>query len=238
MTDNSYKPQTWEKISVFAIIALIILTILFLIIRNQPFSDPNYAVMTRILISLCVSVLGALIPGFLSIDWSLKGTTIRAGGAMALFVLTYMYTPNVFSNQFGNINNKIESNIFVAAYNIELLKEGFNAYVKGDPIELETAQNNLSIMIENHDSWEDSQMKLGHAISRRYGLAKYHQFNCSIKIVRLCMNFSDGKIPWAIGLELEQNLSSLTIPEPFKRVPLNNSLVWLKDIHDYYIFYM
>jgi hypothetical protein len=44
-------------------------------------------------------VLGATIPGFLSVGWSGSGLTVRAGGALALFVLTYLFTPDLATKQ-------------------------------------------------------------------------------------------------------------------------------------------
>jgi len=42
-----------------------------------------------------VGVLGATIPGFLQVDYNGQGMSIRAGGALALFVLTFFGTPHV-----------------------------------------------------------------------------------------------------------------------------------------------
>jgi hypothetical protein len=73
---------------VFALVA-------YLVIRNESIADPQIASMLRIFISLAVNVLGATIPGLLQVDWSLKGFTIRAAGALALFVITYFYSPKL-----------------------------------------------------------------------------------------------------------------------------------------------
>jgi hypothetical protein len=42
--------------------------------------------------------LGATIPGFLDMSWSGLGLAVRAGGALALFVLTFTYTPDLATN--------------------------------------------------------------------------------------------------------------------------------------------
>ena len=39
--------------------------------------------------------MGATIPGMLSVDFSKGGMAIRAGGALALFVITYLLTPAI-----------------------------------------------------------------------------------------------------------------------------------------------
>lgn len=80
-----------------AVAVLIVLFICWLIVRNEPIRDANLAVLLRILVSLAVAALGATIPGFLRVDLSGAGMAIRAGGAIALFVLTYFFTPSTGS---------------------------------------------------------------------------------------------------------------------------------------------
>ena len=72
--------------------ALVILgLVVFLLIRNEEIADPR--------LSFGAAVLGATIPGFLAVGWSGSGLTVRAGGALALFVLTYLYTPDLVTKQ-------------------------------------------------------------------------------------------------------------------------------------------
>jgi hypothetical protein len=73
----------------------VVILVVWLVVRNEPFADPNLVIILRIIISLAVAVLGGTIPGFLQIGWKTKGMTIRAGGALALFVLTYLLSPTV-----------------------------------------------------------------------------------------------------------------------------------------------
>ncbi|MCG5509686.1 hypothetical protein [Ectothiorhodospira lacustris] len=87
--------KPWERM-LGAITALFIVGLVgYLVIRNEPFADQNFVVMLRILLSLAVSVVGAVIPGFLQVGWNGSGLAIRAGGALALFVLTFLLTPQV-----------------------------------------------------------------------------------------------------------------------------------------------
>jgi hypothetical protein len=65
----------------------------FLTIRNEAFASPDLFFVVRVVLSFAVAVLGATIPGFLEIGWKGSGLAIRAGGAFALFVLTFVYTP-------------------------------------------------------------------------------------------------------------------------------------------------
>jgi hypothetical protein len=71
----------------------------FLLVRNQPIADPKLFFILRVVLSFSAATLGATIPGFLDIRWSGSGLALRAGGALALFVLTFVYTPDVLLDQ-------------------------------------------------------------------------------------------------------------------------------------------
>ena len=71
----------------------------FLLIRNEKIADPQLFFVLRVVLSFATAVLGATIPGFLEVGWSGRGLAIRAGGALALFVLTYVYTPDLLTKQ-------------------------------------------------------------------------------------------------------------------------------------------
>ena len=88
----------------------------FLIFRNQPFADPNLVVIARMILSLAIASLGALIPGFLNIGWSGNGIVIRAGGALGLFVLTYLFTPKVLQHDDNSKKPYPYFNVTVPAY--------------------------------------------------------------------------------------------------------------------------
>ena len=72
---------------------------IFLLVRNQPIADPKLFFVMRVVLSFSAAALGATIPGFLDIRWSGSGLAIRAGGALALFVLTFVYTPDLVTGQ-------------------------------------------------------------------------------------------------------------------------------------------
>jgi len=93
-----YQASSWEKIVTVSAAIIILVLFSYLLVRNQPFADPNLVVIARTFLSLCASALGATIPGFLHIGWSKNGLLIRAGGALALFVLSLVFTPEVISN--------------------------------------------------------------------------------------------------------------------------------------------
>jgi len=91
----SYRVSLWERVVASAAAALVVLCGLYAALRDTPFADPNQVVLLRTLLSFGVAALGAVIPGFLHVGVNLRGLGIRAGGALALFVLTYFYTPTV-----------------------------------------------------------------------------------------------------------------------------------------------
>lgn len=78
---------------------LIIALIAFLLIRNEPIADARLFFGLRLILSLSAAVLGATVPGFLDVTWSGGGLVVRAGGALALFVLTFLFTPNLVTGQ-------------------------------------------------------------------------------------------------------------------------------------------
>lgn len=92
---RKYTPKAIEKIFAYSIAAIIVFVSMFLVIRNEPFSDPNLVVIIRILLVAGLGILGGLIPGFLNINWSYRGMIIKAGGAFALAFITYQMTPEV-----------------------------------------------------------------------------------------------------------------------------------------------
>ena len=102
VTDNAANrgsgPQLWERIVTLSTAVFIIVTVIFLLVRNEPFRDPNLVVLARIILSLATALLGAVLPGFIHVDLRLRGLIIRATGAFALFVLTLYGTPAVLPN--------------------------------------------------------------------------------------------------------------------------------------------
>ena len=92
--NTQYEPKSWERIlAIIAAIAWIGL-VGFLVIRNEPLA-PNLVVFVRIILSVMAGILGAVIPGFLAVGIQGPGFAIRAGGALALFVISYFFTPTV-----------------------------------------------------------------------------------------------------------------------------------------------
>ncbi|MFO1160155.1 MAG: hypothetical protein U1E60_15040 [Reyranellaceae bacterium] len=89
-------PQ-FDRIAATCAALVIVGLVVFLLVRNQEIADPRLFFALRLVLSFGVAVLGATIPGFLNVGWTGGGLTVRAGGALALFALTYLYTPDLAS---------------------------------------------------------------------------------------------------------------------------------------------
>lgn len=101
MPIKSSYPALWEKIVAAAVAVLIFLLVAWLAIRNQPFRDPNLVVFLRIVLSVAAAILGATIPGIFRFDWRGKGLVVRSGGALALFVASFVWSPTVVQSPSG-----------------------------------------------------------------------------------------------------------------------------------------
>lgn len=82
-------PHQWEKIAVFAF-GVIFISILLALVLLFPHLSPEAYTVFRIIIALAAAGIGAVIPGILDVE--MKGL-LRAGGAMALFVIVYFFSP-------------------------------------------------------------------------------------------------------------------------------------------------
>src|SRR5262245_43677590 len=92
-----------ERIAATCAALVIVGLVVFLLIRNEEIADSRLFFALRLVLSFGAAVLGATIPGFLSVGWSAGGLTVRAGGALALFVLTFVYTPDLATKTDGQV---------------------------------------------------------------------------------------------------------------------------------------
>lgn len=83
-----------RRVSLFTSV-FIIFVVAFLVVRNEPFADPNLVILARIILALAVGALGATTPGFLHLTYNFAGFAIRAAGGLALFVIVFFGTPHV-----------------------------------------------------------------------------------------------------------------------------------------------
>jgi len=88
-------PASWEKAMAFcAVLGLLVLAAV-LLIRNEPLADVNLAVVLRSFVALCVATLGASLPGLVGLKLKGGWVVVRASGALALFVISYLLAPGV-----------------------------------------------------------------------------------------------------------------------------------------------
>jgi hypothetical protein len=98
---DRYKPGLWERVVATTCAMAILVVVFIVVLRKEPFADQNQVVLLRTILSLAVGIIGAVVPGFLQVDLSRKGVAIRAGGALALFVITYFFSPRVLPTETG-----------------------------------------------------------------------------------------------------------------------------------------
>src|SRR5215813_4281404 len=85
-------PQTWEKVAGFAFGVLFVAALLVLAIAFPQPTSFQYEVF-RIVLAIACGGVAAVIPGFLALSMDAKGVVIRAGGALAVFLLVYFFSP-------------------------------------------------------------------------------------------------------------------------------------------------
>lgn len=98
-----------ERLIAIGTSVVVVAAVLFLLYRNEPFADGNLVIALRIILSLAVGVIGATIPGFLHVEYNGPGFAIRAGGALALFVLTLYSSPKVESLKLASASLQLDA---------------------------------------------------------------------------------------------------------------------------------
>ena len=87
--NQSISYPLWERVAIF-VFGLVFLSVLILIALGIPNPTAFQLLVFRIVLALSAGGIGALIPGFLMIQYR---TVLRAGGALAVFVLVYFVNP-------------------------------------------------------------------------------------------------------------------------------------------------
>jgi hypothetical protein len=82
----------WEKITATVggagfLIALLVIAVLI------PEPTDFQIFVFRLILAVAAGAFGSVIPGFLAVDGEVKKFSIRAGGALALFVIVYFLNP-------------------------------------------------------------------------------------------------------------------------------------------------
>lgn len=90
MSDNDPAVQsTWEKVAIFAFGVVFVTAILVLAVFFPAPTAFQYLVF-RVVLALAAAGVAALIPGLLKVS---VGSSVRAGGALAAFVIVYFFSP-------------------------------------------------------------------------------------------------------------------------------------------------
>ena len=79
----------WERIAVFAFGVIFIITMLVLAVKFPNPKEFPYTVF-RIVLAVAIAGVAAFVPGFLQVN---VNGIVRAGGAMAVFVIVYFFSP-------------------------------------------------------------------------------------------------------------------------------------------------
>jgi len=88
------KKNTQNTLSL--VIAVVFLFLLFGAAFYEPNPTPYQTSLFTTILALVGAGFGATIPGFLHVSAEGRGMAIRAGGALALFVLVYLVAPRTF----------------------------------------------------------------------------------------------------------------------------------------------
>jgi len=83
------QPGSAERIAIFIFGVAFVLTLLALAIKFPEPTPFQYTVF-RIVLALAAAGVAALIPGFIQVQYR---DAIRAGGALAVFVIVYFFSP-------------------------------------------------------------------------------------------------------------------------------------------------
>ena len=118
-TTSSQRSPQFDRIAATCAALVVVGLAVFLLVRNEEIADPRLFFLLRVVLSFSTATLGATIPGFLEIGWSGRGLAIRAGGALALFVLTFLYTPDLATKQGQGAHVTINAAGGVAAGSID-----------------------------------------------------------------------------------------------------------------------
>ncbi|MBY5637693.1 hypothetical protein HFO39_23475 [Rhizobium leguminosarum] len=84
----------WEKVSIF-VFGIIFFGVILALSVIFPDPTPYQYTVFRIILSLAAAGIAALVPGFIEVRYK---TFIRAGGAIAVFVIVFFCSPAAIPN--------------------------------------------------------------------------------------------------------------------------------------------
>ena len=98
--------MSFDRIAATLAALAVVGLVIFLLIRNEPIADARLFFALRLIMSFAAAALGATVPGFLDVKWKGAGLVVRATGALALFVITFVSTPDlVKADEHASENN-------------------------------------------------------------------------------------------------------------------------------------
>lgn len=121
--------RNWELIGAFAfgvVFIIVILVVAFLRPNPSPF---EYTVF-RIVLALAAAGVGAILPGFLHVTFR---NWLRAGGALALFVIVYFFAPVAMPQEYSEPvvapsgNGKIEVDRWLALVDQQVYTDAYSS---------------------------------------------------------------------------------------------------------------
>lgn len=86
---SNFCSRNWQKLSAFGFGLSFVLILLVLVVFIPLPTDAQFFVF-RVVLALAASGVGAIVPGLIEVSVS---KYVRAGGALALFVLVYWFNP-------------------------------------------------------------------------------------------------------------------------------------------------
>lgn len=124
--------KTWQVVAAFSFGVVFVVAILAIAIY-RPNPTPFEYTIFRIVISLAAAGVGAIIPGFLNVSFK---NLLRAGGALALFVVVYFFAPalpttddNVVDKSNGDA--KISSDNWLKLVDSKQYQEAYQSMANG-----------------------------------------------------------------------------------------------------------
>ncbi len=90
--NSTSKLSNWEKIAGFAFGVVFLATLLALTVFIPEPSPSQYATFKTIL-AIAAAGIGGILAGFIEVKGSIQKVSVRAGGALALFVIVFFFTP-------------------------------------------------------------------------------------------------------------------------------------------------
>lgn len=89
----------WLVRSLPALIVLLgVLTVVWVVVRNEPFTDQSFAFAIRVFLSVAAGFAVRELPGFLNLEMGADSQRITATGALGFAVLTFFSAPYVAPN--------------------------------------------------------------------------------------------------------------------------------------------